>query len=171
MELIRTPEEKWANKAGRVLADCTLKAEEQTQLSHRAERGQHSWNGFTGGIQSLHKKVQNLLTQEVPSCPKQSQKRSPEWEQSIVEHSRTCKSKPTNVQNHTHICQEFSLDSTSWWCCFPNIRTEVSLLSYYSLSPFILFLGPLRQCLFLLLTHLIYLFNLMEVSIFRSILQ
>lgn len=63
-------EEKWANKA----ADCTLKAEEQTQLSQRAERGQHSWNGFTGGIQSLHKKVQNLLTPEVPPCSMQSQK-------------------------------------------------------------------------------------------------
>lgn len=64
---------KLGYKAGRVLADCTLKAEEQTQLFHRVERGQHSSNGFTGGIQSLYKKVQNLLTQEVPPCPKQSQ--------------------------------------------------------------------------------------------------
>lgn len=86
-----------------------------------------------------------------------------------MEHSRTCKSKPTNVQNYTHIWKEFSFDSKSWWCNFPDIQTKVSLFSFYLLAPFSLFLGPLRQCFFLLLTHLIYLFNLMEVSIFRSI--
>lgn len=58
---------------GWVVADCTLKAEEQTQLSHRAERGCQSFDGFTGGIQSLYRRVQDLSTQEVPPCPKQSQ--------------------------------------------------------------------------------------------------
>lgn len=124
------------------------------------------------GIQSLSKKVQDLLTQEVPPRPTQSQTGHHQSENRInVEHSRTCKSKPTDVQNYTRIWQEFSFDSTSWWCNFPDIQTKVSLLSFYLLVPFDLFLGPLRQCFFLLLIHLIYLFNSMEVSIFRSILQ
>lgn len=64
-------EEKWATRhIDWVLANCTLKAEEQTQLFHRAEGGQQN---FTGGIESLYKKVQDLLTQEVPPDPKQSQ--------------------------------------------------------------------------------------------------
>lgn len=98
-------------KAGRVLADCTRKAEKQTQLLHRVERGQYSLHGFTGGIQSLYKKVQNLLTQEDPPCPKQSQ--TGHQSENTEMWNRTFKSKPTKVQNHTHICQNFSFDSTS----------------------------------------------------------
>lgn len=37
------------------LAERTLKAEEQTQLFQRVERGQQCFNGFTGGIQSVLK--------------------------------------------------------------------------------------------------------------------
>lgn len=88
---------KKKKKKEQVLA-AHLKQKSKTSFPTGLERGQQSFNGFAGGIQSLYDRVQDLLTPVVPPCLKQSQ---PGHQQS---ENRIMQSTAEHPSHKTHKC-------------------------------------------------------------------